>query len=153
MDKQKFRNYIIAQMEAREWRQGDLFPAITHAAPPAELTIHPVITDDGSITFWNDHVKEHYHTRTGARLEAEEKYVQPAHLHKQLQHKPLHLLDICFGLGYNSYAALNAAFGATHPLQDAVQVYSSTLCTNDSLLVASGTFLFLFPSYVSKAST
>ena len=44
--------------------------------------------------FWNDHVKEHYHTRTGARLEAEEKYVQPAHLHEQLQHDPIHLLDI-----------------------------------------------------------
>ena len=84
--------------------------------PPAELAIHPVITDDGSTTFWNDHVKEHYHTRTGARLEAEEKYVQPAHLQKQLQHKPLHLLDICFGLGYNSQAALIAASDAIHPL-------------------------------------
>ena len=117
MDKQKFRNYIIAQMEAREWRQGDLFPAYTHTEPPTELTIHPVITDDGSTTFWNDHVKEHYHTRTGAHLEAEEKYVQPAHLHELLQNKPLHLLDICFGLGYNSHAALNAAIGAAHPLQ------------------------------------
>ena len=116
MDKQKFRNYIIAQMEAREWRQGDLFPECTHEEPPAELAIHPVITDDGSTTFWNDHVKEHYHTRTGARLEAEEKYVQPAHLQKQLQHKPLHLLDICFGLGYNSQAALIAASDAIHPL-------------------------------------
>ena len=117
MDKQKFRNYIIAQMEAREWRQGDLSPECTHEEPPAELAIHPVIaTDDGSTTFWNDHVKEHYHMRTGARLEAEEKYVQPAHLQKQLQHKPLHLLDICFGLGYNSQAALIAASDAIHPL-------------------------------------
>jgi radical SAM protein (TIGR01212 family) len=116
MDKQKFRNYIITQMEAREWRQGDLCPSNIHAAPPVDLAIHPVITDDGTTTFWNEHVKEHYHTRAGARLEAEEKYVQPARLSEKLNQHPLHLLDICFGLGYNSHAALNASLGTNHPL-------------------------------------
>lgn len=117
MDKMKFRNYVIAQMEAREWRQADLFPGYQHPEPPTPLPLNPVTTQDGSTTFWNETVKEHYHTRAGARLEAQGKYIQPARLPEQLNQQPLHLLDICFGLGYNSLTALNTAPHSPHPIR------------------------------------
>ncbi|MFH1053472.1 MAG: MnmC family methyltransferase [Candidatus Woesearchaeota archaeon] len=61
-----------------------------------------VITDDSSITFYNKEVEDHYHTKSGAKEEAVEKHV------KALDVKPNKIIfDICFGLGYNSAAALD----------------------------------------------
>lgn len=68
---------------------------------------HPVTTSDGSVTFWNEEYKEHYHTPAGARLEAEEKYLVPSRLAERFGRGDVHLLDVCFGLGYNSLCALN----------------------------------------------
>jgi tRNA U34 5-methylaminomethyl-2-thiouridine-forming methyltransferase MnmC len=72
-------------------------------------SIHPVATSDGSITFWNPDYKEHYHTPAGARLEADEKYLVPSKLRERLAKGNIQLLDVCFGLGYNSLAALELA--------------------------------------------
>jgi len=62
-----------------------------------------VITRDNSITFLNEHYDEHYHSvSAGALKEALVKYVQPCNL------KPgARVLDVCFGLGYNSLMALS----------------------------------------------
>jgi tRNA U34 5-methylaminomethyl-2-thiouridine-forming methyltransferase MnmC len=76
----------------------------------------PIITDDGSITFFSEDWKEHYHTKSGARLEAENKFVEPSGLATKLQTSNLRLLDVCFGLGNNSLAALCGAEGANHEL-------------------------------------
>lgn len=61
-----------------------------------------LITRDGSITFHNKEADEHYHSKTvGALEEAEKKYQAPANI------KPgFKILDVCFGLGYNTLAAL-----------------------------------------------
>ena len=67
MDKQKFRNYVIKTMEEREWRQGDLYPIILINEPPKNLNIKETITDDGSFTFWNEDIKEHYHDKKGSK--------------------------------------------------------------------------------------
>jgi tRNA U34 5-methylaminomethyl-2-thiouridine-forming methyltransferase MnmC len=76
----------------------------------------PILTDDGSITFFSEDWKEHYHTKTGARLEAEKKFVEPAKLAVKLQTTDIKLLDVCFGLGNNSLAAFGAAANANHRL-------------------------------------
>ena len=61
-----------------------------------------VITKDRSITYYNETVKDYYHTQSGAREEAIEKHV------RALDVKPNKVIfDICFGLGYNSAAALD----------------------------------------------
>ncbi|MFC1801477.1 tRNA (5-methylaminomethyl-2-thiouridine)(34)-methyltransferase MnmD [Nanoarchaeota archaeon] len=61
-----------------------------------------VQTRDKSITFFNERFQESYHSTTiGAIEEAEKKYVEPAHLKDGV-----FILDFCFGLGYNSLAAL-----------------------------------------------
>ena len=60
-----------------------------------------IITKDGSVTFHNEYFDETYHSTTGAIEEAFEKFAKPAGI------KPgFRILDICFGLGYNSLAAL-----------------------------------------------
>jgi uncharacterized protein len=105
MNKNQFMEYITYQMQCREWAQGDLLSKRkSHSSPSWHK---PVTTDDGSITFWNGDYKEHYHSPAGARLEANEKFVSPSKLANRLKVGPVQVLDICFGLGYNSLCALN----------------------------------------------
>ena len=105
LEKGQFRDYVIQQMTMREITQGDLIK-------PENLKFEtgktPQITDDGSITFFSEEWKEHYHTKAGARLEAEKKFVIPSGLTSKLQTSNLKLLDVCFGLGNNTLAALCA---------------------------------------------
>ena len=116
MTKGQFKDYVIQQMVCREWRQGDLFnteespsliPNTTKQDAPSILKT--VTTTDGSVTFWNEEYKEHYHTTAGARLEAKEKYIVPSQLQERLAQGEVKLLDICFGLGYNSLMAIEEA--------------------------------------------
>jgi radical SAM protein (TIGR01212 family) len=113
MAKGQFKDYVIQQMVCREWRQGDLFKRGRVGDGETGGILEPVETDDGSVTFWNPEYKEHYHTPAGARLEANEKYIVPGKLEARLKNGDVTLLDVCFGLGYNSLAAMNMAVGGT----------------------------------------
>lgn len=64
-------------------------------------------TDDGSITFWNSKFGESYHSKHGAYREALEKHVEACQV-KELASKQneIKILDVCFGLGYNSFVAI-----------------------------------------------
>ena len=62
------------------------------------------VTDDGSITYRNPEVDETYHSHSGALNEALKKYVLPSGIDT---HKgDITVLDVCYGLGYNSFVAL-----------------------------------------------
>jgi len=63
-----------------------------------------VLTDDGSMTFYSSKFDECYHSKSGALQEAFEKYVKPCNVKDGFV-----ILDVCFGLGYNSLAALSIA--------------------------------------------
>jgi tRNA U34 5-methylaminomethyl-2-thiouridine-forming methyltransferase MnmC len=69
----------------------------------------PQATGDGSYTFYSPEFQEAFHSSFGAKQEAEVRYIEPC-LIKQLAAKQatIRLLDICYGLGYNSAAALEA---------------------------------------------
>lgn len=109
IEKGPFLDYLLQQMTMREIRQGDLCPSGA-AAPQAEPPgFPPVMTGDGSITFFSPLWKEHYHAKTGARLEALAKFVDPSGLAEMLPQRDVRLLDICFGLGTNSLAAMTQA--------------------------------------------
>lgn len=71
-----------------------------------EETHRIVQSDDGSYTAYSTHFDEHYHsTKDGALTESLQKHVIPAFT---LQHdkETLTILDICFGLGFNTLSTL-----------------------------------------------
>lgn len=114
LEKGQFLNYVIQQMTMREIRQGDL---CGRGIPAAGQRLLPVTTDDGSITFFSEDWKEHYHTKTGARLEAQQKFTVPSKIAEKLEQRDIRILDVCFGLGNNSLAAISAVAGAGHRLE------------------------------------
>ena len=64
--------------------------------------MNKLVTGDGSVTFHNPDYNETYHSRSGAIEESFEKFAKPCNL------KPgMKILDICFGIGYNTLAALH----------------------------------------------
>ncbi|MBW3000630.1 hypothetical protein KY341_02010 [Candidatus Woesearchaeota archaeon] len=65
-----------------------------------------VITKDGSITFHSEEYDETYHSVSGAVEEAFKKFVEPA-LEFVKGKQEVRILDIGFGLGYNSAAAMD----------------------------------------------
>lgn len=120
MAKEQFRTHLFFHMNQRGIRQGDRCPkgASPQPARPSQTTYAPIVTQDGSVTFWSPHFHEHFHTPSGARSEAERKYIHPANLSEKLQKKDIRLLDICFGLGYNSLASCEtAAIDSPHRLE------------------------------------
>ncbi len=66
----------------------------------------PCITDDGSYTFFSEAFGQTFHSKYGAKEEALFKYAIPTLLAKKASRGHLRILDICYGLGYNSAAAL-----------------------------------------------
>lgn len=66
----------------------------------------PQPTGDGSFTFFSPEFEEAFHSHYGAQQEAVEKFVIPCQLREKAVRPSLRLLDICYGLGYNSAAAL-----------------------------------------------
>ncbi|MFM7602880.1 MAG: tRNA (5-methylaminomethyl-2-thiouridine)(34)-methyltransferase MnmD [Pseudanabaena sp.] len=70
-----------------------------------KLSLFP--TEDGSVTFWSDTFQETFHSSHGAKHEAEAKFVVPAKIaEKAKTQTQLNILDVCYGLGYNSAAAI-----------------------------------------------
>ena len=60
-----------------------------------------VITKDGSISFRSEKFNEDFHSKAGAYYETKNKFINPSRL-KRFQNKSINVLDICFGIGYNS---------------------------------------------------
>jgi tRNA U34 5-methylaminomethyl-2-thiouridine-forming methyltransferase MnmC len=74
----------------------------------------PQLTADNSYTFYSEEFAETFHSQHGAKTEAEHKFVAPTKLHIKAHQPVIRLLDICYGLGYNTAAAL-AQIWAVNP--------------------------------------
>src|SRR3989344_4861199 len=68
-----------------------------------------ILTADNTETFLNEEVGESYHSQTGAVEEAYKKYVIPCKIKELAKTGKIVILDVCFGLGYNSAMAITAA--------------------------------------------
>jgi len=66
----------------------------------------PEPTADGSYTLFSEDFGEWFHSRAGAYAEAHTTYVEGTDLPTLALQPRLTLLDVCYGLGYNSAAAL-----------------------------------------------
>lgn len=88
-------------------------------------------TEDGSLSLQDDETGELYHNRAGAYSEALLNYVRPSGALKRLQaHSKLAILDVCFGLGYNSFVLLQEAIANNATGQ--ISIYA--IEKNDSIL-------------------
>ena len=67
----------------------------------------PFMTNDYSVGLYNEDVNDIYHSAFGALSEAFEKFVNPV-LPYIKQKNQLNVLDICYGIGYNTKALLSA---------------------------------------------
>jgi len=70
-------------------------------------------TEDGSFTFYSSQFGQLFHSISGAREESQKKFVEPCLLaEKATLNSSLYILDVCYGLGYNSASALEAIWKA-----------------------------------------
>ncbi len=76
--------------------------------------LNPYITDDGSYTFFSAEFGQTFHSKYGAKEEAIYKFSIPTLLAAKASRGQLRILDICYGLGYNTAAALSTIWGS-HP--------------------------------------
>lgn len=73
--------------------------------PTGALVLEP--TADGSMTLFSEDFGEWFHSREGAYAEAKTTYVDATDLASLALAPTLTILDVCYGLGYNTAAALS----------------------------------------------
>lgn len=71
-----------------------------------------ILTNDGSLTLFNEEYQESYHSNTGAIEETIEKFIKPCKIEEIAKKGHIKILDICFGLGYNSLMAIEHALSS-----------------------------------------
>ena len=89
-------------------------------------------SQDGSFTAYSKEYGEHYHsTKDGELNESLKKHIIPAFAH--VKDRPdIHILDICYGLGFNTLATI--LYYQKHAPQTKLHIYSPEL---DAVLVRS----------------
>jgi tRNA U34 5-methylaminomethyl-2-thiouridine-forming methyltransferase MnmC len=88
------------------------------ACPKGSRQFTPQLTEDGSYTFFDQEFQETFHSSFGAKQEAEVRYIEPCQI-QQLATKQstIRILDVCYGLGYNSAAALEVIWSVNPSCQ------------------------------------
>ena len=97
-----------------------------------------ILCEDGTNTLYSKEFDEPYHsTKDGALHESLEKYVKPSFSLKK--HKDnIRILDICFGLGYNTFATIY--YVKKHNIQSKIKIVSPEF--DEELVRSLNTFIF-----------
>lgn len=70
--------------------------------------LYPYFTNDGTVGLFSRQDDDIYHSTYGALTESWQKFILPSNLKKYLtEHESVKILDICYGIGYNTKTALN----------------------------------------------
>lgn len=70
--------------------------------------LYPYFTNDGSVGLFSPSADDIYHSTYGALTEAYEKFILPSNIIDFLKkNSEIKILDICFGIGYNSKSFIN----------------------------------------------
>ena len=73
--------------------------------------LYPYFTNDGSVGLFSPEADDIYHSTYGALSEAYEKFILPANFEEHFKNNnEIKILDICFGIGYNTKSFLNYFF-------------------------------------------
>ena len=88
-----------------------------------------LITDDNSVGLYNTEVKDIYHSRSGAYKEAYDKFVEPIlSLNTFKNRNKIKVLDICYGIGYNTKCLLNTIDSCIQIEIDALEYDKNLVC-------------------------
>ncbi len=68
--------------------------------------LKPCSGEDGSLSLYSNYFNEGFHSRIGALTEAKEKFIHPVLLNQIKEKSEFNVLDLCFGLGYNTACLL-----------------------------------------------
>jgi tRNA U34 5-methylaminomethyl-2-thiouridine-forming methyltransferase MnmC len=83
-------------------------------------------TEDGSITYFSPEFEETFHSEYGAVQEVQEQFIEPCGLLDLARRgEPIRLINSCYGLGYNSAAAIEAVL-TTNPTCP-IEIYTMEL--------------------------
>lgn len=106
MSKGQFGEYVAQTMRYRGIQQGDLIEPQQHKSDgiPQKIDLN-----DGSTTFWNETYRDYYHPKAGAYTQAQRLFLAKSDLKARLEKGDGHLLEIGFGMGYNSFCAVELA--------------------------------------------
>ncbi len=102
LGKSGFTEYFLKLMKAQGLYQGSAYNKEVVEIFDENSSYKPVFNDDKSFTFWDDDFKEHFHAKEGAETEALHKFTIPSGIQSLVNQQDVKLLDVCFGLGYNS---------------------------------------------------
>lgn len=70
--------------------------------------LYPYFTNDGSVGLFSRRDDDIYHSTYGALTESWQKFILPAKFENYIKtHSSVKILDICYGIGYNTKTALN----------------------------------------------
>lgn len=103
MQKGQFAEYIHETMIYGDFRQGDLIEEKQEILAKDGKKFK---LEDGSITIFDKKYKDYYHPKSGAYKQAKELFITNSNLKQKLEKTNISLLDIGFGMGYNSIEAL-----------------------------------------------
>lgn len=107
MSKGSFGEYITQSMLYRGWRQGDKMETIPE--DDAKTPMPSRVQFDGTVIFWNQKYRDYYHPKEGAYAQAMQLFLKGSELAKRLLKGDVKLLDIGFGMGYNTFYACKLA--------------------------------------------
>jgi tRNA U34 5-methylaminomethyl-2-thiouridine-forming methyltransferase MnmC len=85
----------------------------------------PQPTQDGSYTFFSEQFGEAFHSSQGAKAEAFQKFADTTDLVQKAKQDSVKLLDVCYGLGYNTAAAIEVIWQVNPDCQ--IEVYGLEL--------------------------
>ena len=79
--------------------------------------VYPYVTNDGSVGLYNEDFDDIYHSAKGAYAEACEKFVANTDLEYFFLcgYKTIKVLDICYGIGYNTKSLIQKYAGICRP--------------------------------------
>lgn len=96
--------------------------------------LFPYFTNDGSVGLFSPDADDIYHSTYGALTEAYEKFILPSNLKNFLKkNNEIKILDICFGIGYNSKSLINYVldFLYNDPIYTDKNKYTDKIDTNN----------------------
>ena len=98
--------------------------------------LYPYFTNDGSVGLFSPEADDIYHSTYGALTEAYEKFIIPLNLKNYLEkNSEIKILDICFGIGYNSKSFINNFLDLLYnePIGTNNKIIKKTTCYNDKI--------------------